>query len=365
MEYLFIISSVFSALFFLILLSKSQKEYEHWFLAVIFLLITINSLYVFQFYHHEDFYYVAFFSELNYAIPLLYGTLLWFYIKAITDAQYRFKMSELWHFAPFIIFFTILISPLLTNTELLKSSHVGYPLIKLIINPIYLIAALLHIRKYRNSIKQQLSFDVKSKMEWVNWILFGAFILWIIALSGYVYNSFNTVDLTLLYDYYVLSFLALYLFILAYLAFTRTDLFYNKDLRLKSHKISSLEISEEDNSVHDDNFDGLLQKLKRIMEKDKPYLDPYLNINKLAEATSIPQYKISKLLNAKLGVNFYDFINGYRIEDVKSKLKSGQASSYSILGIATDSGFNSKASFNRVFKKLTGKTPTQFLKELD
>ena len=363
MEYLFIISSVFSALFFFLLLSKTKKEYEHWFLAVIFLLITINSLYVFQFYHNDDFYYVPFFSELNYAIPMLYGTLLWFYIKAITDAQYRFQAKELWHFAPFIIFFLILISPLIFNIELIKANHVGYPLIKIIINPLYLVAAFLHYRNYKNSIKQQLSFDVKAKMQWVNWILFGAVILWLVALIGFLYNSWTASELTLLYDYYVLSFLAIYLFTLAYLAFTRTDLFYNKIQELKPHKISAIDLIEQvDQNNSDDNDDGLLEKLKSIMGEQKPYLDPYLNINKLAEVTGIPQYKISKLLNNNLGLNFYDFINGYRIEDVKFKLKSGQADNYSILGIATDSGFNSKASFNRVFKKMTGQTPSQFLK---
>ena len=100
------------------------------------------------------------------------------------------------------------------------------------------------------------------------------------------------------------------------------------------------------------------------MKEEKPYLDPLLSINKLAEVTKMPQYKISKLLNNSLNQNFYDFVNGYRIEEIKSRLAKGEAESYSILGIAMDSGFNSKASFNRVFKKTTGVTPSAYLKSL-
>ena len=89
MEYLFVISGVFSVLFFFLLISKKRKALEHWLLGGIFLLITINSIYVFNFHRTEDFYYVKFFSELNYAIPLLYPTLLWLYSNAVTNISFK------------------------------------------------------------------------------------------------------------------------------------------------------------------------------------------------------------------------------------------------------------------------------------
>ena len=68
------------------------------------------------------------------------------------------------------------------------------------------------------------------------------------------------------------------------------------------------------------------------------------------------------MLNTSLNQNFYDFINTYRVSEVKRRLDEGEAENFSILGIAEECGFNSKASFNRVFKKITGTTPTGYMK---
>lgn len=363
MEYLFVISGAFAALFLMVLISKTKKQFEHWFLAIIFFLITINSLYVFNFYRSSSFYYVPFFSELNYAIPLLYGPLLWFYTKALTRSDYRFKNIEYWHFAPFIIFLLILLSPILTDYKLINSKHVGYPFIKLIISPFYLIAVLLILKNYRKRLLDQYAYDLKVKLLWLSWITLGAIALWILAMLGYLYNSFNDSPKTLLYDYYVLSFLAAYLFVLAYLAFTQTDLFHKKKEDVVPKKLELNKVKEEQNrKVNIENED--LARLKKIMLEKKPYLDPFLSINKLSEISNLPQYKISKILNTVLNQNFYDFVNGYRVEEVKRKLEEGLSDNYSILGIASDSGFNSKASFNRVFKKMAKMTPSQFLKQI-
>ena len=121
MEYLFVISGVFSALFFLLLVSKKTRNLEHTLLGTIFLLITVNSIYVFSFHNQEEFYYVKFFSELNYAIPLLYPPLLWLYANAVTNISFKIECRQLLHFAPFLVFFVILISPLLSSYQLLES----------------------------------------------------------------------------------------------------------------------------------------------------------------------------------------------------------------------------------------------------
>ena len=362
MRYLFVISGVFAALFFLLLLSKKERKLEHIFLSVVFLLITINSYYIFEFYHSEEFYYRPFFSELNYAIPLLYGTLIWFYTRALTQAQYKFKGVDTLHFLPFIIFFSILISPLLFGTVLVKSKHLGYPFIKLLITPFYLFATLLLLKKYREQLKQAYSYELEINLMWLNWIITGGIMLWIIASSGFVYNSFSETPMTLLFDFYVVGFLAIYLFALTYVAITRTDLFSKSKRQVIPVKIEKLEEIEEVTSDEEASYSRELNDLKSKVEKDKLFLDPLLSINKLSEITRVPQYKISKILNNQLDQSFYDFINGYRIEAVKQQMDSGAAGDLSILGIALDCGFNSKASFNRVFKKREGITPSQYLK---
>ena len=99
------------------------------------------------------------------------------------------------------------------------------------------------------------------------------------------------------------------------------------------------------------------------MESDKIYLNENLNLREVALHLKADPNLISFILNNHLGGNFYDFVNKYRIEEVKMKLNSPDYKHLSLLGIALDSGFNSKTTFNRVFKQVMGITPTEFQKK--
>lgn len=107
----------------------------------------------------------------------------------------------------------------------------------------------------------------------------------------------------------------------------------------------------------------ILLKLEKAMEKEQHYKDSELTLDKLSKLTSINKYHISETLNHFVDKPFYTFINEYRIQYVKDKLKylSEQNSSINILELACESGFNSKSSFNRYFKEITSYTPTVYL----
>lgn len=103
-----------------------------------------------------------------------------------------------------------------------------------------------------------------------------------------------------------------------------------------------------------------LDKLLSFMEKEKPFTDGNLTIQKLAEKLSIPAPHLSQTINERLGQTFSDFINSYRIQEAKMKLLDPALKHLSVLGIAEEVGFNSKSSFNSVFKKHTNMTPSEF-----
>ncbi|MDW3652333.1 MAG: helix-turn-helix domain-containing protein [Bacteroidia bacterium] len=102
--------------------------------------------------------------------------------------------------------------------------------------------------------------------------------------------------------------------------------------------------------------------LLKYIETDRPYLDPDLSLRSLAEQLSIHPNQLSWLLNEHLDKNFNDFINHYRVETFKSLLLDPKNSAITIMGLAFESGFNSKTTFNTFFKKETGMTPRQFQK---
>jgi len=105
-----------------------------------------------------------------------------------------------------------------------------------------------------------------------------------------------------------------------------------------------------------------LRKLLHVMETERPYTDGGLTLQKLADRLSIPPYHLSQTINERLNQSFSDFVNAYRVEEFKRRLLDPALSHYSILALAEEVGFNSKSSFNAVFKKHTSMTPSEFRK---
>lgn len=105
----------------------------------------------------------------------------------------------------------------------------------------------------------------------------------------------------------------------------------------------------------------ILAQLQHAMQNDKLYLNPELNLNKLAVQTGIGAKTISVVLNQHAHQSFNDFINEYRVEEVKARLMDAEFRHLTISGIALEAGFNSQATFQRVFKNITGHTPREYM----
>ncbi|WP_462242845.1 helix-turn-helix domain-containing protein [Ferruginibacter sp.] len=105
-------------------------------------------------------------------------------------------------------------------------------------------------------------------------------------------------------------------------------------------------------------------KILELLEKAKVYEDPELSLTQVAKQLGTNPSLLSKVINQGFQLNFNDFINNYRIEAVKEKLKAGEHKMQTLLGIAYDCGFNSKATFNRAFKKATGVSPKEWQEKL-
>jgi len=117
-------------------------------------------------------------------------------------------------------------------------------------------------------------------------------------------------------------------------------------------------------SMQKEDIEYYTTVLNRFMEEHKPYLNPELTLHQLSEATEIPVQNLSQVINEVFENNFFNFINRYRVEDFKKRVPDPQYENYSILGIAFESGFNSKTSFNRIFKNATGQTPSDYKKSI-
>ena len=106
---------------------------------------------------------------------------------------------------------------------------------------------------------------------------------------------------------------------------------------------------------------GIQEKVDAVLVYKKAYLDPELNLESFAKQTGLTKNELSKFFSEQ-GETFRGKVNAFRVNEFIAKAKSGDFDHLSLLGLAFDSGFNSKASFNRIFKEMKGETPSDFLK---
>jgi len=106
----------------------------------------------------------------------------------------------------------------------------------------------------------------------------------------------------------------------------------------------------------------LSHEIQNIIEKEKLYLNPELNLRDLSDLLEVTPNKISNTINITKKESFRDFINQYRVNEFKRRLKKSNLETHTIISIAYDSGFNSKSSFQRIFKKNEGMTATEYIK---
>jgi AraC-like DNA-binding protein len=155
-------------------------------------------------------------------------------------------------------------------------------------------------------------------------------------------------------DYLPMAFFTSMVYAIAYLAIQQPEKLFPPPLRIRkswSREEAPLETDE------------VIKRLRRVMETEKPYLDCNLKYSDVAARLGISVRHLSRVLNEELGISFNEFVNAYRIKEVQSRLLNQENGEHTLLAIALEAGFNSKTSFNRIFKDHTGLTPTEFVRQ--
>lgn len=115
--------------------------------------------------------------------------------------------------------------------------------------------------------------------------------------------------------------------------------------------------------LNQDSLESIAASIRFEIESNNLHLNPRLSLEVLSQKTGIPSHKISQTFTRQMGTSFLDYINQMRILEFDKRLDSGEDKVYNLLSIALSCGFNSKATFNRVFKKFKGVTPSTYVKK--
>ena len=294
------------------------------------------------------------------------GPLLFLYVQSITTPDFKFKKGHLLRFIPLLLNIVFWMPFFLKSAEqklyLYSQSSIYSPLVDLIryganfVHPlIYLIVTYMHLKKHSQIAQKSLSDVEKIKLKWMKYLVWGLASLVVMYFVENIFCYFNRPSLIENTKRLIHIWNPLLLVFLGYKGLTQTEMFADDEKKRGSRKFKFFDLSQESTVSY-------LQKLQSLMEEEKPYLKSDLSLGDLADQLDFSPRLLSQLINDELHQNFYAFVSRYRINEAKSLLMDEDSQKYTILSIAFDSGFNSKSSFNSVFKQHTKMTPSQYRK---
>ncbi len=315
------------------------------------------SLYYFSFPEIKVFYPVLFFHYVlekvgrsdRYRKFLRYNYILGFAIMGITVVNVLLflftgqKIEDYWGQAT-------------VETIFLTQQYYAFLLIVLVF-----ILAIREVRRYKRVVQKAYSDYQMLNINWL-WrlilMIFPIIIFWGIDLTWIALGGRNDFS----YELATWACVVVFLYFVSFQAYQHKNLFEDVKEREDVATDRHLEDTTEQSEGISPDQQALIDRIRQHMEREEPYLDASLSIYQLARQLKLPTQELSQLINHTLNQHFFEFVNEYRIKKAMTLLRDPANEKMTVLEVLYEVGFNSKSSFNTVFKKYTGKTPTQYRK---
>lgn len=362
MKELFDFITIFGLIICLVLVSllvkEKQRGLEKNILIIIFSFILFTCLSGYADSHSlKGLLYISLLFDFN--LFWILGPLMLLYVKSVFFDNENLIRKNIYHFTPSILLTLFAELPLMLNMEydylnFITNNQLSLFLIR---DFYFLLYTSLSIRLFINlkkTLKRNLNFSIKG-YNWILKLLIGCLVFASIDTFMRIIESYG---FGLEFDGGYITFTAIIIFI------TYFGYYSVNEARLLVPSFIIENNVKSDSAFSDKEAIIIEQKIKSILENEKMYLDESLSIKKLSESIEISEKKLSVFLNNHIKTKFTDYVNFYRVEAVKEKLRSEDFNNLTLLAISEECGFNSKASFYRIFKKHTGISPAQYKKNI-
>nr|WP_319269840.1 helix-turn-helix domain-containing protein [uncultured Draconibacterium sp.] len=305
--------------------------------------------------------------------PLLYGPFLYLYVRYSLKSEKHLQKRDYFHFAPALVSYMFMI-PFFFFYSAEEKKQVDKGLIddyNGVLSTILLVCFILSgisyaILSYRMLLKRHkivednYSYSNRIDMNWLRFAILGIGSVFITAAAVTIMREMLGLQFPFNADILFYSIIVAFVVFIGYSGIRQQDLFTNT----VKNEIDLLRTESEYKRS------GLKQELAikkhsellELMQKEKPYLNPKLTLSELANTLSLSSNHLSQIINQYEQVNFHDFVNKYRVEEFIQRVQSNK--NFSLLAHALDSGFNSKSSFNNVFRKHKSVTPSEYISGL-
>ena len=301
-------------------------------------------------------------------VEVLLAPLIYFYVVSMMDSTFKFERKHLLHFIPFAIsqsyafvvyFLAFSIEnfgqkDILANSLMFSEVKKTEDYLSLLSIMIYLLLGYRKLKDYRKWLDESTSDSTFPDFNWLKNIFILSSILGCFLLTNYTLDlAFSLREKTSLHWQLVQVFIAVLIYYFGFVGYKQPH--YEKVIvKNPNTETGKIKLSKE-------KQESIVKAIDKAFQEDKVYLNPTINIQQLSKILGIPQRHVSLVINKHYNQKFRDLINKYRIEEVKLKLSDPSLEHLSILGVALECGFNSEASFYRIFKKNTGLSPKEYL----
>lgn len=376
MNFLIYIGIFLAAFLSLLLFTKRSRE-AHDYLLVSWL--AINALHLF-FYYYDFNYQNQRYEELKIAgalLTYLSAPLLYLYVCSLVLPQ-KFRLRKYWYHAlPFLIvlgsmyYYEWFVDPNMLGvakgfiqTDGRTVFYVAYyGLVLAFFSFLYPMLSLYLLFKHKNRIKNEFSSIEQINMNWLRyWIILSIIGFWISFIIIWA-GSFRWIDFVTSFQT-VASLITVNIAVIGFYGLKQTTIFSTPQFGPSATPSATNSSKYKSSTMSNDESKQYLARLQLHMKKQKPYLSSQLSLEMLAGQLGMTKHDLSQLINEQLEVNFFTFINQYRVDEFKERLKDPAFENFTLLGIAIETGFNSKSSFNQIFKNLEGLTPSQYKKQI-
>jgi AraC-like DNA-binding protein len=340
---------------------KGEAVQKKW-LALVILLVGLQCL-TFLYEYFQWYESAPHFIWISAPLWFLIGPALYFFSRNAIKRNTVFKWYDYFHFVPFIAAIVYIgrfylldgqtkIS-ILTSFYNTYGQQPDYFLYSFLLSEfIYAFYSLYLFNQYFQKVGNEYSNSIIYQTRWIRFLLV-SYIFFV--LLSFIYNTVLLYD----FEYYIHADYITYLF----LAIVVQILGFSAILNPQSFFKTPIDFDKTYESKNHGEFEALFKQLRDHMNNKKPYMNPELRLSDLSRELDIPAHKLSQVINTMGDQNFFEFVNSYRVNEVKKRLPKSEYKHLTMTGIAEECGFNSSASFYRVFKEQTQMTPSQFLEK--
>ena len=292
---------------------------------------------------------------------LMFGPTVYLFVQS-TLSEKRFSHLDLFHYVPAVIHslvvtFYYITPPIETILARIESGEL-YRVVRILvgvglsINIAYFILSIIKFRELKQALQDELSYVININFVRNFLIAIGTCLLIWLVIYGLSFGTNQQIEI--LAREFIWLAVALIVLFIAYYQMAFPTVFQFKKVP-KTNKYAQSKFSQTD-------LDQLKLKLEEIMESKKPYLNAKLLKSELAELMDINAPELSRLLNERIGMSFFEYVNYHRIHEFIRLAKSPIIKQKTLLGLAQEAGFQSKSTFNKSFKQIMGCPPSEYLK---